>query len=71
MTETIDAYEVYERIFTNRPYGKNLKIYSKDIMKIVIELLSDYEEYEMCIELDKYLESRFDHNKGYKDFKMF
>lgn len=71
MIENIDAYEVYERIFTNRPYGKNLKIYSKNIIKSVIELLLEYEEYEMCIELEKYLETRFNHDKGYKDFTLF
>lgn len=71
MTEVIDPYEVYERIKTNRPYGKNLKIYSKEIIKSVIKMLVDEEEYEMCIELEKYLSTRFDHELGYKNYEMF
>lgn len=68
MIEKIDPYEVYERIFDNKPYGKNLKIYSTKIINSVIKLLIQYEEYEMCFDLEKYLEDRLNHEKNYKEY---
>lgn len=66
--ETINPSEVYERISTGKPYGKNLKPYPLKIIKNVIKELEDLEEYEMCLKLENFIKKRFKHEDYYNKF---
>lgn len=57
----IDPIEVYQRCLSNKPYSKDLKIYTEKYLRRVVKELEIIEEYEMCIELNKFIESRFKH----------
>ena len=65
MSEIIDHNIVYNRIKNGKPYGKNLKPYPKKIIKSVIELLCNEDEFEKCVELEKFIEERFNHENNY------
>ncbi len=55
----MDPIEVFERCMSDRPYSKDLKIYTEKYLKRVIKELENLEEYEKCIELIKFIEKRF------------
>ena len=55
----MDPIEVYERCLSGRPYSKELRIYSKKYLQKVVQELVEIEEYEKCIELNKFIENRF------------
>lgn len=57
----IDPIEVYERCLSGKPYTKDLKIYTEKYLRRVIKELEVIEEYEKCIELNKFIEVRFKH----------
>jgi hypothetical protein len=65
MTEIINHKEVYNRILENRPYGKNLKPYTKGVIFYTIECLKDDEEYEKCQFLSNWLKKRFSHEENF------
>lgn len=65
-TEIINPIEVYNRISIGKPYGRNLKPYPKKILLSVIESLKEDEEYEKCIELEKFIKERFKHEGFYE-----
>lgn len=57
----IDPIEIYQRCLSNKPYSKELKIYTEKYLRRVVKELEIIEEYEMCIELNKFIEVRFKH----------
>lgn len=59
ITEIVDPIEVYNRVIINKPYGKNLKPYTKKILLNVINSLENDEEYEKCQYLLEYIKRRF------------
>lgn len=68
MIETIKANEVYSRIISNKPYGKNFKPYTKKVINYVISEFIKSEEYEKCSILTEFINNRFDHTKNYTTF---
>jgi hypothetical protein len=61
----MDAIEVYNRCLSGRPYTIDLKIYSERFLKRVIDELVELEEYEKCIEMNKFIKQRFNHELNY------
>jgi len=55
----MDPIEVYNRCLSGKSYSKELKIYSKRYLQRVVQELVIIEEYEKCIELNKFIENRF------------
>jgi hypothetical protein len=55
----MDPIEVYERCLSDKPYSKELKIYTENYLKKVIKELEILEEYEKCSELVKFIDRRF------------
>jgi hypothetical protein len=55
----MDPIEVYNRCLSGKPYSEELKIYSKRYLQRVVQELVIIEEYEKCIELNKFIENRF------------
>jgi hypothetical protein len=70
MTEIINHKEVYNRILENRPYGRNLKPYTKNVVLYTIECLKDDEEYEKCQFLSYWLKVRFNHVENYSNYSI-
>jgi hypothetical protein len=70
MTEIINHKEVYNRILENRPYGKNLKPYTRNVILYTIECLKDDEEYEKCQFLSDWLKVRFNHELNWKSINF-
>lgn len=60
-TEIIDENEVYSRIISNMPYGKNLKPYSSNLIKKIIKIFEELEDYEKCQVLLNFHNERFEH----------
>lgn len=56
----MDPIEVYHRCLQNRPYSNQLRIYTKKYLQKVVLELAQLEEFEKCIELNKFIEKRFD-----------
>lgn len=55
----MNPIEVYDRCLSGKPYSKELKIYSmKYLCRVVLEL-AKCDEFEKCIELNKFIEHRF------------
>ena len=65
MREEINPNEVFSRISKGKPYGKNLKPYTKNVLVSVVQLLEDIDEFEKCIELNKFIDDRFTHEWCY------
>jgi len=61
----MDPLEVYDRCISGKPYSKELKIYSERYLQRVVQELVILEEYEKCIELNKFIENRFNHSINY------
>ncbi len=55
----MDPIEVYERCLSDKPYSKELKIYTENYLRRVIKELEILEEYEKCSDLVKFIEKRF------------
>ena len=55
----MDPIEVFERCMSDRPYSKELKIYTENYLRKVIKELELLEEYEKCSQLIKFIETRF------------
>ena len=55
----MDPIEVYNRCLSGKPYSKELKIYSRRYLQRVVLELAEIDEYEKCIELNKFIENRF------------
>jgi hypothetical protein len=61
----IDPIEIYQRCLSGRPYTKDLRIYTEKYLRKVVKELEIIEEYEMCIELNKFIDQRFNHDSNY------
>ncbi len=61
----MNPIEVYERCLSGRPYSKDFCIYTKKYLERVIEELVYLEEYEKCVELNKFIKQRFNHELNY------
>jgi hypothetical protein len=55
----MDPIEVYERCLSDKPYSKELKIYTEKYIRKVIKELELLEEYEKCSDLVKFIDRRF------------
>lgn len=63
--EIINHDEVYNRILSGKPYGKDLKPYPEIVLKRVLNKLEIYEEYEKCRILQNFIDKRFIHECDY------
>ncbi len=61
----MDPINVYNRCMIDKPYTEDFKIYSKSYLQKVVAELQLLEEYEKCIELNKFINRRFPHLKDY------
>ena len=61
----MDPLKVYNRCLSGRPYTIDLKIYSERFLKKVVDELVELEEYEKCIEMNKFIKQRFNHELNY------
>lgn len=57
--------EMFTRISLNKPFDKNLKLYSKEDIVYLLTYLEDKEEYEKCQVISNYLQTRFNHSENY------
>ena len=55
----MDPFVVYNRCLSGKPYSKELKIYSRRYLQRVVLELAEIDEFEKCIELNKFIENRF------------
>lgn len=58
----MNAIEVFERCMADKPYSKELKIYTEKYLRKVVKELEMLEEFEKCIELNKFIKLRFSHS---------
>lgn len=66
----MDTIEIYDRCMSGKPYSKDLKIYTKKFLQRIVEELVEIEEYEKCIELNKFIEVRFNQQIDYSTFEV-
>jgi hypothetical protein len=57
--------EVFDRCKINKPFSKELKIYSEKYLKSILKELEEIEEYEKCHFLNSFIKERFNHKKNY------
>ena len=55
----MNPIEVFERCMSDKPYSNELKIYTEKYLLEVVKELALIEEYEKCIELNKFIKKRF------------
>jgi hypothetical protein len=55
----------YERIAGGKSYDISFKPYEKKFVNKMIKYFEEYEEYEKCDLLMKFINDRFDHEKNY------
>ena len=65
MIKMINSEEIYNRIISGKPYGKDLKPYSQIVLERVIKSFESNEEYEKCIVIKNLSDSRI-HENGFK-----
>lgn len=53
--------EIYQRVVQNKPFDKNLKIYSKEKIEEVLSFFEKIEDYEKCHKLKLFIKERFNH----------
>ena len=61
----INPEEVYQSVEKGNPYNKNLKLFTKTEVESAIRQFISSEEYEKCAVLQKFIDKRFNHEKGY------
>ena len=64
MFKIIDNNEIYNRIVSGKPYGKDLKPYSDIVIERVLVSFEDEEEYEKCIVVKNLSDNRL-HERGF------
>ena len=67
----MDAIEIFDRCMSGKPYSKDFKIYTKNYLQKIVEELVELEEYEKCIQLNKFIEYRFRHDVNLSDIYPF
>jgi len=56
----MDAIDIWRRcILLDKPYSPQLRLYSKSYLESVICYLTHMDEFEKCIDLEKYIKIRF------------
>ena len=60
----IKSEEIYNRIISWKPYGKDLKPYSQIVLERVIKSFESNEEYEKCVAIKNLSDSRI-HDNGF------
>jgi len=60
MFKIIDNNEIYNRIISGKPYGKDLKPYSEVLLERVLISFENDEEYEKCIVVKNLSDNRLD-----------
>ena len=65
MFKIIDSNEIYNRVISGKPYGKDLKPYSASVLERVIKSFESSEEYEKCVVIKNLSDSRI-HENGFK-----
>jgi hypothetical protein len=53
--------EVYQRIFENKPFDKNLKPYKESLIRDTLLYFEEKEDYEKCQVISNFLNQRFNH----------
>lgn len=64
MFKIIDNNEIYNRIVSGKPYGKDLKPYSDVVLERVLISLENEEEFEKCIIIKGLTDKRI-HENGF------
>jgi hypothetical protein len=64
MFKIIDNNEIYNRIISGKPYGKDLKPYSEVLLERVLISFENDEEYEKCIVVKNLSDNRL-HDEGF------
>ena len=64
MFKIIDNNEIYNRIVSGKPYGKDLKPYSDTVIGRVLVSFEEDEEYEKCIVVKSLCDKRL-HDEGF------
>lgn len=66
----MDTIEIFNRCMSGKPYSKDLKIYTKRFLQKIVEELVELEEYEKCIQLNSFIEKRFNQQIDYSTFEV-
>jgi len=64
MFKIIDSNEIYNRIVSGKPYGKDLKPYSDVVLERVLTSFENEEEFEKCIVIKVLTDNRI-HDNGF------
>jgi hypothetical protein len=64
----MDTIEIYNRCMSGKPYSKDFKIYTKRFLQKIVEELIELEEYEKCIQLNNFIEKRFNDQIDYSTY---
>ena len=57
--------DTFSRIEKGFPYSINLKPYTQELVKEVLQYFEEKEEFEKCIIIHKFIQERFQHEKNY------
>ena len=61
------AENVFERITNGILYNRNLKVYTKDYLQVIVRELEQQEKFEKCVILNEFINKRFNHELNYKN----
>jgi hypothetical protein len=64
----MDTIEIYNRCISGKPYSKDFKIYTKRFLQKIVEELIELEEYEKCIQLNNFIQKRFNNQIDYSTY---
>lgn len=59
------AESILCRIKKNIAYDTNFKTYQKKTLKKMLSYYESIEEFESCIEIQRFIKNRFDHENNY------
>ena len=62
----INPDNIYQSIVNGKPFDENLKPYSDSEIESAINQFIIDEEYEKCAVLKRFIDSKIDHESGYK-----
>lgn len=61
------AEKVFERITNGLLYNRNLKVYTKNYLQVIVRELEEQEMFEKCVKLNDFISKRFNHELNYKN----
>jgi hypothetical protein len=61
--KTKDSYlrEIYQRVYENKPFDKNLKPYKESLLRDTLLYFEEKEDYEKCQVISDFINQRFNH----------